>query len=211
MQAGLYMIVFFVMRILRVSGFFYFGTLFYNLMTVFTFLPCLCGILMFYTFGQITRKFLAPRGSQKAIKCCNIAVDFPKLIKNALTILVFAVIIVSLVFTVLGNYFKNFDYILNIYINTLTLGIFAILTVFFVAFYTYRLVQVLKKSNKLVGENSRQEQMMLASIKVMIFYIYMVFGYLIGLLSMFYVCTVSTANDETAVNFDVKVLGKSYF
>ena len=32
----------------------------------------------------------------------------------------------------------------------------------------------------------------------------MVFGYLIGLLSMFYVCTVSTANDETAVNFDVK-------
>ena len=45
---------------------------------------------------------------------------------------------------------------------------------------------------------------MLASIKVMIFYIYMVFGYLIGLLSMFYVCTVSTANDETAVNFDVK-------
>ena len=90
MQAGLYMIVFFVMRILRVSGFFYFGTLFYNLMTVFTFLPCLCGILMFYTFGQITRKFLAPRGSEKAIKCCNIAVDFPKLIKNALTILIFS-------------------------------------------------------------------------------------------------------------------------
>ena len=143
------MIVFYVLRVIRVSGFVYFGTLFYNLLTIFWVLPILCGIIMFYTLGQITRQFLTPRGSTKAIKCfMNIEVDFPKTIKNTLTILVYAVTIASLVFIVLGNYFKNFDYILQIYINTLTLGIFGILTVIFTSFYTYRLTQVLKKSNK---------------------------------------------------------------
>ena len=99
MQAGLYMIVFYVLRVMRVSGFVYFGTLFYNLLTVFWVLPILCGIIMFYTLGQIQGKFLTPRGSTKAIKCfMNVEVDFPKTIKNTLTILVFAVTIASLVF-----------------------------------------------------------------------------------------------------------------
>ena len=35
------------------------------------------------------------------------------------------------------------------------------------------------------------------------FYIYMVFGYMIGLLLMMYICDVSKANDVTAVNIDV--------
>ena len=204
MQAGLYMVLFYVLRIIRVSGFVYFGTLFYNLLSIFWVLPILCGIIMFYTLGQITRQFLTPRGSTKAIKCfMNIEVDFPKTIKNTLTILVYAVTIASLVFILLGNYFKNFDYILQIYINTLTLGIFGILTVIFTSFYSYRLTQVLKKSNSHAGENSMQKKKMLLRIKVMMFYIYMLFGYMIGLLLMMYICDVSKANNVTAVNIDV--------
>ena len=201
MQAALYMIAFYIFRIVRILGFVYFGTFFYNLMSVFWVLPILCGIIMFYTLGQITRKFLTPRGSTKAKKCfMNIEIDIPRLIKNALTILVFAVTVTSLVFIVLGNYFKNFDYILNVYINTWTLGMFGILTVVCTTFYSYRLTQVLKKANITAGENATQKKRILSRIKVMMFYMYALFGYIIGLLLMMYICDISTANDETGIN-----------
>ena len=61
----------------------------------------------------------------------------------------------------------------------------------------------LKKSNNRAGENSMQKKKMLSRIKVMMFYIYMLFGYMIGLLLMMYICDVSKANDVTAVNIDV--------
>ena len=220
MKAALIACIFLFFRIIRSLGFIYFGSLFINVLSIVWVLPCIAGIIIFYTFGEITRKQLVNRKRQMRNNriesgnlCCNmnISVNGPLCLKNVLNFTIFGILITSLVCVVASETpgkKKIYRTILKTYINTYGLGLFSSLIILFIVIYTFRVGIILKTTHSQLADGDKSTRStynrsdeILRRIKIMFFYMYMLVAYMLILLVQMYICDILGKDDEVSTYF----------